>query len=51
MHRHQGIVFARRIAAQIIQTHNAGHNPMYRLNLQPGFEPQAARLDIRKELA
>ncbi|NIV39372.1 MAG: GNAT family N-acetyltransferase [Anaerolineae bacterium] len=47
----RGIIFARRIGAQIIQTDNAEHNPMYWLNLQLGFEPQAAWLDFRKELA
>jgi mycothiol synthase len=46
----RGIAFARQIGARIIQTDNEENNPMYWLNLQLGFEPQPAWLDLRKEL-
>ena len=47
----RGIAFARQIGASTIQTDNQENNPMYRLNLQLGFEPQPAWLDFQKELA
>jgi mycothiol synthase len=46
----RGITFAQQVGARIIQTDNEENNPMYRLNLRLGFEPQGAWLDFQKDL-
>jgi hypothetical protein len=40
--------FAQEIGAKFIETNNEEHNPMYQLNLQLGFQPQSADLDMEK---
>jgi hypothetical protein len=42
--------FAQEIGAKFIETNNEEHNPMYQLNLQLGFQPQPADLDMEKVL-
>ena len=46
----RSIEFAQDIGAKFIETNNEEHNPMYQLNLQLGFQPQPADLDMEKVL-
>jgi GNAT superfamily N-acetyltransferase len=46
----RSIEFAQEIGTRFIETNNEEHNPMYQLNLQLGFEPQPADLDMEKVL-
>ncbi len=45
----RSIAFARHCGAVLIKTGNEEHNPMFKLNLQLGFEPQPAWLDFEKK--
>lgn len=44
-----GVAYARQRGARYIETDNEENNPMYRLNLQLGFEPQPAWLVYRRD--
>jgi GNAT superfamily N-acetyltransferase len=44
----RSIAFAQALGAKYIETNNEEHNPMYQLNLQLGFQPQPAELDMEK---
>jgi GNAT superfamily N-acetyltransferase len=44
----RSVEFAQAIGAKYIETNNEEHNPMYQLNLQLGFQPQPADLDMER---
>ncbi len=44
----RAIQFARRYGAQVIETDNEEHNPMYKLNLKLGFKPAPALIQFKK---
>jgi mycothiol synthase len=46
----RSIAFARHYGARLIKTANEENNPMYKLNMQLGFEPQPAWLDFEKTI-
>jgi len=44
----RSVEFAQEIGVRFIETNNEEHNPMYQLNLQLGFQPQPADLDMEQ---